>query len=934
MKRKVVVVFLVFALLCATLPTAFAEDYTFGDYTYTLDTDGNATITKYTGSTADLTIPDSLDGHPVVEIEGEAFAENTALTSVKLPASLQEMGAWAFKNCTSLKSVFIPKSLDYCAGAGDGPFAGCTALDTITFETGVTQIAAGLFASCPGLTKIVIPDTVTTIDECAFSSCKNLEKVTFSPSITSIGYLAFESCPLTSVELPASLQEMSFHVFKNCTSLKSVFIPKSLDRCSTVGNGPFAGCTALDTITFETGVTQIAQYLFASCTGLTEIVIPNTVTTIEYGAFRNCTNLKKVTFSPNITLIKADAFESCPLTSVELPASLQEMGSGVFKDCTSLKSVFIPKSLDSCSVVGNASFSGCTALDTITFETGVTQIAAGLFASCPGLTEIVIPDTVTTIDECAFCNCENLKKVTFSPNITSIGYNAFARCLMTEVELPASLQKMGSEVFLNCTALESIRIPEMVTAIPNSAFAGCTALTSVDFGNVVTVGSSAFQNCDALTAVAVPGTVTEIGSSVFAGCDNLRDVTLGVNITEIPEKAFFECPALEKIILPFSVKKIGNNAFANCTGLTEITIPRYTETISSSAFSYPDKLTIYGVAGTRADTYAAEIGAKFVAIEKDVENLSLNVTELSLERGKTYRLIPSITPMDFTGEVKWESADTKVAAVSESGLVKAVANGTTTVTFTAGGLKASCTVTVDGHTHSYTETITAQPTCTASGTKVLRCDCGDTKTESIPALGHNFVNGVCTRCGAKEAVASFTDVPADEWYAGAVNYAVENGLMNGVGGGKFDPEGSMTRAMLVTVLWRYEGEPAEGENTFTDVPEGTWYTGAVAWAASNGIVGGIGNGKFDPDGSITREQMATILYRYAQKKGIDTSKRGELSGFADSGNVSSWAKDALQWTVAEGIINGSDGKLLPQGNATRAQVSAILMRFLENNMKK
>ena len=934
MKRKVVVVFLVFALLCATLPTAFAEDYTSGDYTYTLDTDGNATITKFTGSTADLTIPDSLDGHPVVEIEGEAFAENTALTSVKLPASLQEMGAWAFKNCTSLKSVFIPKSLDYCAGAGDGPCAGCTALDTITFETGVTQIAAGLFASCPGLTEIVIPDTVTTIDECAFSSCKNLEKVTFSPSITSIGYLAFESCPLTSVELPASLQEMSFHVFKNCTSLKSVFIPKSLDRCSTVGNGPFAGCTALDTITFETGVTQIAQYLFASCTGLTEIVIPNTVTTIEYGAFRNCTNLKKVTFSPNITLIKADAFESCPLTSVELPASLQEMGSGVFKDCTSLKSVFIPKNLDSCSVVGNASFSGCTALDTITFETGVTQIAAGLFASCPGLTEIVIPETVTTIDECAFCNCENLKKVTFSPNITSIGYNAFARCLMTEVELPASLQKMGSEVFLNCTALESIRIPEMVTAIPNSAFAGCTALTSVDFGNVVTVGSSAFQNCDALTAVTVPGTVTEIGSSVFAGCDNLRDVTLGVNITEIPEKAFFECPALEKIILPFSVKKIGNNAFANCTALTEITIPRYTETISSSAFSYPGKLTIYGVAGTRADTYAAEIGAKFVAIEKNAENLSLNVTELSLEKGKTYRLIPSVTPMDFTGEVKWESADTKVATVSESGLVKAVANGTTTVTFTAGGLKASCTVTVDGHTHSYTETITAQPTCTASGTKVLRCDCGDTKTESIPALGHNFVNGVCTRCGAKEAVASFTDVPADEWYAGAVQYASQNGLMNGVGNGKFDPEGSMTRAMLVTVLWRYEGEPAEGENTFTDVPEGTWYTGAVAWAASNGIVGGIGNGKFDPDGSITREQMATILFRYAQKKGIDTGKRGELSGFADSGNVSSWAKDALQWTVAEGIINGSDGKLLPQGNATRAQVSAILMRFLENNMKK
>ena len=195
-------------------------------------------------------------------------------------------------------------------------------------------------------------------------------------------------------------------------------------------------------------------------------------------------------------------------------------------------------------------------------------------------------------------------------------------------------------------------------------------------------------------------------------------------------------------------------------------------------------------------------------------------------------------------------------------------------------------------------------------------------------------NSYPTATWAPTSENSYTDVSEKEWYFDAVQYASQNGLMNGVGNGKFDPEGSMTRAMLVTVLWRYEGEPAEGENTFTDVPNGTWYTDAVAWAAEKGIVGGVGNGNFDPNGSITREQMATILFRYAQNKGIETSKRGELSGFADSGNVSSWAKDALQWTVAEGIINGSDGKLLPQGNATRAQVSAILMRFIENIVKR
>ena len=110
----------------------------------------------------------------------------------------------------------------------------------------------------------------------------------------------------------------------------------------------------------------------------------------------------------------------------------------------------------------------------------------------------------------------------------------------------------------------------------------------------------------------------------------------------------------------------------------------------------------------------------------------------------------------------------------------------------------------------------------------------------------------------------------------------------------------------------------------------TWYFDAVSWAAANGVVDGVGNNKFDPDGNITREQMATILYRYCNWKGIDTGKQTSLGGFPDAGKVSSYAKTALQWTVAEGLVGGSDGKLLPRGSATRAQVATILMRFIEN----
>ena len=178
----------------------------------------------------------------------------------------------------------------------------------------------------------------------------------------------------------------------------------------------------------------------------------------------------------------------------------------------------------------------------------------------------------------------------------------------------------------------------------------------------------------------------------------------------------------------------------------------------------------------------------------------------------------------------------------------------------------------------------------------------------------------------------YRDVHKGDWYFDAVEYAAENHLMNGVENQCFAPNGTTTRAMLVTILWRLEGEPETGTNDFTDVPDGVWYTGAVAWAAETGVAGGIGGGKFDPEGTLTREQMATILFRYAGKKGVDVSGRGELDGFPDRNQVSSWAEDALQWCAAREIIRGSEGKLLPGGSATRAQVAAVLMRFIEKTL--
>lgn len=180
----------------------------------------------------------------------------------------------------------------------------------------------------------------------------------------------------------------------------------------------------------------------------------------------------------------------------------------------------------------------------------------------------------------------------------------------------------------------------------------------------------------------------------------------------------------------------------------------------------------------------------------------------------------------------------------------------------------------------------------------------------------------------------YQDVQQGDWYYSAVSFAYYNGLMNGVAGMLFDPNGTMTRAMLVTVLWRLDGGSADGTSPYTDVPEGTWYTDGVIWATENGIVNGVGNGKFDPNGTVTREQIATILYRYAAYRGVDVSDRASLDLFTDAGAVSDYARAPMQWAVQTKLISGRlDHKqlyLAPQSGGTRAEVATILMRFLIN----
>ena len=272
----------------------------------------------------------------------------------------------------------------------------------------------------------------------------------------------------------------------------------------------------------------------------------------------------------------------------------------------------------------------------------------------------------------------------------------FQNCTaLKNITIPKSITEIGRYALEGCSALNKVAIQDAKTYIGSYAFRNCTALTEMDFGKEITeIGGHAFYGCDALSSIVVPDSVTIIGGYCFEDCDVLQNVSLGTGITEIPEGAFYQCGSLEKIVLPYRVSRIRTKAFINCTKLTSITIPRSVTAIDDNVFSYPGKMTIYGVSGTYAQTYARDKGISFISNEVHATSAALSSATLKLNKGSTAVLALTVEPADFTDEVTWKSTDTSVAAISDSGMVTAKEVGTATIRVIVGNISADCKVTV------------------------------------------------------------------------------------------------------------------------------------------------------------------------------------------------------------------------------------------------
>lgn len=593
------------------------ETYTLFDYMP--DADGNATITGYKGNAWTLIIPKTLDGHKVVAIGRNAFANS--------------------QSKAYLKTVVIPEGVTSIAS---GAFSGCLVLQKVTFPSTLKEIKRSAFYQCVELTSVELPAGLEILDCYAFSECTALRRVTLPVNFTigNDGYIPyngpFEGCTsLTNVIFPKGITRIPNWLFYNCPGLRTITIP---DTVTSIGGRAFSQCEKLRTVNLPDSLVTIeGDYAFAESPALTEITLPKNLETIGERAFSDCANLQKVVFPEGLKAIYTGAFANCTaLTSITLPSTLTEMNALAFCDCTALQQVYIPASLTKINmVIGPTSnfygpFEGCSALSDVTFEAGATQIPDYLFFET-GLQSITIPDTVTSIGGGAFENCDKLAEINFPDSLTAIeGEYAFARCkALTEIVLPKNLETIGLRVFYECVNLQKVVLPEGLKAIKDFAFGYCTSLSDVTLpSSLVELDACAFGGCTSLEKINIPAGLTSVLATgnyaygPFEGCSALKTVTFGEGITRIPNWLFYKCSALETIEIPETVTVIDSHAFRRCTSLTKITLPAALTAVGEYAFAGSTALTELtlpqGLASLGARAFMECTGLKKITIPKGV----------------------------------------------------------------------------------------------------------------------------------------------------------------------------------------------------------------------------------------------------------------------------------------------------------------------------
>ena len=771
---------------------------------------------------------------------------------------------------------------------------------------------------------------VTNVGNCAFKDCQYLTCMFLNDDITTIGDHAFYADEyLSAINMPRDLELIDKYAFYGCDTLTFV----RAGACSRLR--------------------RIEDHAFYSCTMLAELRLPNGLTYIGPWAFA------------------WDRILGQEDTTLGLPSSLQTIGTGAFAFVNHHKNLNIPANVTS---IGDYAFMCDYYMNNLTFSPGDKPLTIGVaaFFGDNHMKTVDLSNRVAQIDKCAFAGCEMLEEAYFGDRIDTIQDRAF-----TSLDNAMKILVEG--------VLNGILRPDDTDQNADQAGDISTAFNMI--AKITKLKRAVFKNDPAKSIYGAADSNRSFpddcvvyypqGSHTWAA--ELKDDGTWQGYKTGLWHGDHIAQFADTVVAPTCTEQGYTHHVCTVKGCTydpvDDTFVSATDHTWVKTQTNPPTCTAQGTAFYKCSACGATRTEKIAALGHDLSRCDLVPDATCTQPGRAVGTcarcgvkIDEVIPAKGH-DYSYKSASSTEPTCTESGRYKGTCpvcgkdyNDTipalghdwgewvTTIepTYTTVGYRyhlcARCN-TREGedipklHTHTWDAgVVTQKPTATEPGVKTFTCTiCGETKTESIPATG---VPDVCPG-GPTCPGYAFRDMPVPtDWAHEGLDYCIYHGYIAGTSASTVSPNGVCTRAQLVSILYRVQGEPTTVKGyelsklraPFDDVPRGQWYTDAIWWAKLMGVVAGTSATTFDPEGEITREQLAVILYNYTKQFAPGSlTATGSLAGFPDAASVSSWARTEMAWAVGNGLISGtgsgSVAYLTPQGSATRAQVAAILMRF-------
>lgn len=771
---------------------------------------------------------------------------------------------------------------------------------------------------------------VTNVGDRAFKDCQYLTCMFLDDGITTIGDRAFYADEyLSAINMPRNLELIDQYAFYGCDTLTFVRAG-ACSRLRRIEDHAFYSCTMLAELRLPNGLTYIGPWAFAWDRILgqedTTLGLPSSLQVIDTGAFAFVNHHKNLNIPANVTRIGDYAF-MCDYYMNNL--------------------TFSPG--DKPLTIGKAAFFGDNHMKTVDLSNRVAQIDKCAFAGCEMLEEVYFGDRIDTIQGRAFTSLDNAMKILVEGVLNGIlrpddtDQNADqAGDISTAFNMIAKITKLKRAVFKNDPAKSIYGAADSNRSFPDD----CVVY--------YTQGSHTWA-----AALKDDGTWQGYKTGLWHG-DHIAQFADTVVDPTCTKQGYTHHVCTVKGCTYAPVDDTYVAATDHTWVKTQTNAPACTEQgtafykCSACGATRTEKIAALGHDLSRCDLVPDATCTQPGRAVGTCARCGVKIDEVIPAKGHDYSYkSASSTEPTCTESGRYQGTcprcgkeynDTIPALGHDWGEWVVAQEPTAETTGYRYHLCARCN-TREGedipklHEHAWNAgVVTQKPTATEPGVKTFTCTiCGATKTESIPATG---VPGTCPG-GPTCPGYAFRDMPVPaDWSHEGLDYCIYRGYVAGTSASTVSPTGVCTRAQLVSILYRMQGEPtnvkgyelAKLRAPFNDVPRGQWYTDAIWWAKLTDVVAGTSATTFDPEGEITREQLAVILYNYTQQFAPGSiPAAGSLAGFPDAGSVSSWARTEMAWAVGNGLISGTGSGgvayLSPQGSATRAQVAAILMRF-------